>query len=231
MGDVITTKNTNHPVPDASTKAPAHETVYQTMREQILFGELAPGQAVTIQGLTESLGVGMTPVREAIRRLISDGALVFQGNRRVSVPMLGSKDLDELIYARKTIECELARRATLRVTTDHIGELARIDDALDRAISAGDVADYLAQNYAFHTTLYQHAYAPILTDLADRLWLRFGPSLRVVCGRFGTQSFPDRHKDILDALQKTDPELAALAMERDVMQGMEQVSQGLVAVS
>jgi len=61
--------------------------------------------------------------------------------------------------------------------------------------------------------------------------LRFGPSLRVVCGRFGTQSFPDRHKDILDALQKTDPELAALAMERDVMQGMEQVSQGLVAVS
>ncbi|NIZ60449.1 GntR family transcriptional regulator [Sedimentitalea sp. CY04] len=228
MGDVTTTKNTNHPVSENGAKAPAHETVYQTLRGQILFGELAPGQAVTIQGLTEALNVGMTPVREAIRRLISDGALVFQGNRRVSVPVLHSKDLDELTYARKTIECELAKRATMRVSADDITTLVQIDDALDRAISAGDVADYLAQNYAFHTTLYQHAEAPILTDLADRLWLRFGPSLRVVCGRFGTQSFPDRHKDILNALRKADPEFAALAMERDVTQGMEQVSMGLV---
>ena len=210
------------------TKAPAHEVVYQTLREQILFGDLAPGQAVTIQGLTEALGAGMTPVREAIRRLISDGALVFQGNRRVSVPELRMNDLDEMVYARKTIECELARRATTRISKETIAELADIDDALDRAISSGDVAGYLAQNYAFHTTLYQHADAPILTDLADRLWLRFGPSLRVVCGRFGTQSFPDRHKDILEALNKSDPELVALAMERDVIQGMDQVSQGLV---
>ncbi|WIY26731.1 GntR family transcriptional regulator [Parasedimentitalea psychrophila] len=228
---MTTTKNASLPVPDSGAKAPAHETVYQTLRGQILFGELAPGQAVTIQGLTEALNVGMTPVREAIRRLISDGALVFQGNRRVSVPVLRLEDLDELSYARKTIECELARRATLRITAEHIAVLTRIDDALDRAISAGDVAGYLAQNYAFHTALYQHARAPILTDLADRMWLRFGPSLRVVCGRLGTQSFPDRHKDILDALRKADPELAALAMERDVMQGMEQVSQGIAAVS
>jgi DNA-binding GntR family transcriptional regulator len=51
--------------------------------------------------------------------------------------------------------------------------------------------------------------------------------LRVVCGRLGTQSFPDRHKDIIEALTRKDAELAALAMERDVAQGMEQVSQGL----
>ncbi|PCJ07217.1 MAG: GntR family transcriptional regulator [Rhodobacteraceae bacterium] len=223
------TKNAIQTEPDTGTKPPAHETVYQTLRGQILFGELAPGQAVTIQGLTESLNAGMTPVREAIRRLISDGALVFQGNRRVSVPLLRSGDIDELVYARKTIECELTRRATLRVTPAQIAELERIDNALDRAISAGDVASYLAQNYAFHTALYQHADAPILTDLADRLWLRFGPSLRVVCGRLGTQSFPDRHKDILEALRKADPELAALAMERDVAQGMEQVIQGLAS--
>lgn len=43
----------------------------------------------------------------------------------------------------------------------------------------------------------------------------------------GTQSFPDRHKDIIEALTRKDAELAALAMERDVAQGMEQVSQGL----
>ncbi|WP_293572923.1 GntR family transcriptional regulator [Phaeobacter sp.] len=210
-----------------AAKPPAHETVYQTIRGQILFGELAPGQAVTIQGLVEALGAGMTPVREAIRRLISDGALMFQGNRRVSVPVLDKNDLVQLIYARKTIECQLARLATEQVQPSDISALEAIDTALDQAISSGDVAGYLVQNYQFHTRLYELANAPILSDLADRLWLQFGPSLRVVCGRLGTQSFPDRHKDILEALRRKDPELAALAMERDVAQGMDQIAQGL----
>ena len=211
------------------SKSPAHETVYQTLRQQILFGELAPGQPVTIQGLTAALDAGMTPVREAIRRLISDGALMFQGNRRVSVPLLTGGDVEELIFARKTIECELVRRASQRMTPEQVDALEEIDLALDRAISKGDIAGYLVQNYRFHTQLYEHADAPVLSDLADRLWLRFGPSLRVVCGRLGTQSFPDRHKDMIDALRKKDAEMAALAMERDVAQGMEQVGQGLAA--
>ncbi|WP_231751777.1 GntR family transcriptional regulator [Phaeobacter sp. CECT 5382] len=215
--------------PAEGVKLPAHETVYQKLRAQILFGELAPGQAVTIQGLTESLGAGMTPVREAIRRLISDGALMFQGNRRVSVPLLRSEDIDELSYVRKSIESELARRAALRINPDQIARLEAIDVALDQAINTGDVAGYLVQNYSFHSELYGYADAPIMADLADRLWLRFGPSLRVVCGRFGTQSFPDRHKDIIDAMRRNEPEKVAHAMEKDVEQGMEQVSQGLGA--
>jgi DNA-binding GntR family transcriptional regulator len=209
------------------TKQPAHEVVYQSLRSKILYGDLAPGQAVTIQGLTETLGAGMTPVREAIRRLISDGALTFQGNRRVSVPQLNKDDAAQLIFARKTMETELTRRAASRISEADILELERIDTELDAAISNGDVPGYLRLNYAFHTTLYAHAQAPILSDLTERLWLRFGPSLRVVCGRLGTQSFPDRHKDILDALRKQDAELAALAMERDVAQGMDQVLQAL----
>lgn len=215
---------------EVAEKAPAHEQVYLRLRAQILFGELAPGQAVTIQGLVDSLGSGMTPVREAIRRLISDGALMFQGNRRVSVPELRAEDIDELIFARKTIECQLARRAATRIPAADIDALEQIDFLLDKAIAGGDVPGYLALNYQFHTALNQHAEAPILADMVDRLWLRFGPSLRVVCGRFGTQSFPDRHKDILEGLRKKDADLVALAMERDVLQGMEQVRAGLTPV-
>ncbi|WP_164660744.1 GntR family transcriptional regulator [Tropicibacter sp. Alg240-R139] len=202
-------------------KRPAHEQVYQTLKAQILFGEMAPGQAVTIQGLTDSLGVGMTPVREAIRRLISDGALIFQGNRRVSVPVLTANDAEQLIYVRKSTESELARRAAIRITPAQVDALEAIDNALDRAISVGDVAGYLRHNHAFHEALYQAADAPIMRDLADRMWLRFGPSLRVVCGRFGTQNLPDRHKDMLNALRDSDAKAAGRAMEQDVEQGME----------
>ncbi|WP_425080128.1 GntR family transcriptional regulator [Ruegeria denitrificans] len=210
-------------------KQPAHEQVYQTLRSQILFGELVPGQPVTIQGLTDSLGVGMTPVREAIRRLISDGALVFQGNRRVSVPLLSPGDIQEMIFARTSIESELSRRATSNLQAEDIDHLERLDTHLDRMIADGDVGGYLRLNQAFHETLYSHANAPILSDLAERLWLRFGPSLRVVCGRFGTQSLPDRHKDIISALREGDAKKAAKATAQDIEQGMELMSDALTS--
>ncbi|MCB2058087.1 MAG: GntR family transcriptional regulator, partial [Novosphingobium sp.] len=166
----------------------------------------------------------MTPVREAIRRLISDGALVFQDNRRVSVPTLSPDALEQIVFLRKSIECELARRATERVTPALVSELSEIDALLDEAISQGDVPDYLAQNYRFHDVLYARANAPVLAEIASRLWLRFGPSLRVVCGRFGTENLPDRHKDILTALARGDAGAVSVAVAQDIEQGMEQIA-------
>ncbi|MBT8153209.1 GntR family transcriptional regulator [Epibacterium ulvae] len=212
---------------DTSEKRPTHEVVYQRLREKVLFGELAPGQAVTIQGLVETLGVGMTPVREAIRRMISEGALVFQGNRRVSVPSLSPDDIDQMVFIRKSIECELANRAASNISDAGVNRLAEIDAALDKALLAEDIHNYLVHNYQFHAELYRHANAPVLTDIAERVWLRFGPSMRVVCGQLDAGNFPDRHKDILEAMRRRDGELAALAMERDVKQGMEQIRHGL----
>ena len=57
-------------------KIPSHEVTYARLRDMILFGVLEPGQPVTIQGLTAGLDAGMTPVREAIRRLAAEGYTV-----------------------------------------------------------------------------------------------------------------------------------------------------------
>ena len=213
----------------ARGRLPAHEVIYRQLRDLVLYGDLAPGQAVTIQGLTERLGAGMTPVREAIRRLIAEGALEFQGNRRVSVPLLSADNISELILARQWLDPHLSLRATERATPDDLDELTALDEALDRSISAGDLRGYLELNYRFHKRLYELAEAPILADLADGLWLRFGPSLRVVCGRLGTQNLPDKHKDLLEAMRAKDAEGAARAIREDVIQGMEQVRQSFDA--
>ena len=217
-------KNSAVKAGSGTAASPVHEQVYQALRARVLFGEMAPGEAVTIQGIAAALDAGMTPVREAIRRLISDGALVFQGNRRVIVPALTMDDLEQLGFVRKSIETELAGRAARRISSMLVRELEQIDAALDDAISNGDVAGYLAQNHRFHTALYSQANAPVLADLAGRLWLRFGPSLRVVCGRFGTQNLPDRHKDLLAALSRKDADEAAMAMAQAIDQGMEQIA-------
>ena len=212
---------------EAATNPPAHEVIYRKLRDQILFGEIAPGQALTIQGLADRLNAGMTPVREAIRRLTAEGALVFQGNRRVCVPHLTAAHISEIIYARQWLESHLGLRATERATPADLGELTRIDTALDRAIAAGDLRAYLENNYLFHAKLYELAEAPILAEMAERLWLRFGPSLRVVIGRVGTQNLPDKHKDMLHCIRTGDSEGAAKAMREDMLQGMEQIREML----
>lgn len=208
-----------------SAGLPTHEVVYRQMRELILFGEIAPGQAVTIQGITDRLNAGMTPVREAIRRLTAEGALSFQGNRRIIVPVLTSENLQELVFARQAIEPQLIILATQKVTSPELDTLTDIDSGLDEAIKIGDVGAYLRHNYKFHKTLYDIAQAPILSSIADGLWLRYGPSLRVVCGRVGTQSLIDQHKETLIAMRAGDPERAARAIREDVVQGMDQIRQ------
>lgn len=208
-------------------KTPAHQHVYEQLRTMILFGDLAPGQAVTIQGLTAKLGAGMTPVREAIRRLIAEGALTHQGNRRVSVPFLTADCADELGFMRITLEPELTRRAAARLTATHLTNLREIDAELNDAIAKGDVGAYLTHNYRFHALIYDAAEAPIMAATVDRLWLRFGPSLRVVCGRFGTLNLPDKHADLLAALATSEVEAAAIAMAEDVAQGILQIRAAL----
>jgi DNA-binding GntR family transcriptional regulator len=210
-----------------SMRVPAHERIYRQLRALVLFGDLAPGQAVTIQGLSDRLNAGMTPVREAIRRLIAEGALEFQGNRRVSVPLLTAAHVEELILARQWLDPCLTERATSRATAKDLGQLGALDDALDHAIAQGDLRGYLEMNYRFHSTLYGFADAPILADVADGLWLRFGPSLRVVCGQTGPQGLPDKHKDLLAAMAAGDAEGAAAAIREDVTQGMDQVRRSL----
>ncbi|WP_299968583.1 GntR family transcriptional regulator [uncultured Roseobacter sp.] len=204
-------------------KAPAHQTIYEDLRARILFGDLAPGQAVTIQGLRKDLGAGTTPVREAIRRLTSDGALSMLDNRRVIVPELSTACIDQLDFMRQALEPELARQATGRLDTAALGGLHAQDTALNDAISKGDVRGYLTHNYRFHRMLYDCAAAPILATTVDRLWLRFAPSLRVVCGRYGTLNLPDKHAELLTALAARDSEAAGEAMRQDVAQGMRQV--------
>lgn len=82
---------------------------------------------------------------------------------------------------------------------------------------------YFGENHFFHITLHASACAPITTELADRLWLRFGPCLQMVCGLFGTRNLPDRHKDVLDALHAHDADASARAIAQDVDQGMQQI--------
>jgi DNA-binding GntR family transcriptional regulator len=210
---------------EETRKIPSHEVTYGRLRDMILFGHLQPGQPVTIQGLIRDLDAGMTPVREAIRRLTAEGALLPQGNRRVAVPQLTPALLDQLAFVRLTVEPKLAELAGRHLTPELIDRLEVIDDTVDQTIRAGAVSGYLEANHVFHFALYEASQAPILVDIARSLWLRFGPSLRVVCARYGASALPDRHEEALAAMRAGDTAALARAIENDIQQGIDQIRQ------
>ncbi len=211
----------------ANAPPPVHEVIYRRLRDMVLFGDLTPGQPVTIQGLSDQLGAGVTPVREAIRRLIAEGALEFQGNRRVCVPETTVANIDEFVTARRWLEPHMARVATTRATAQDVARLEGIDRDLDKAITLGDLRAYLELNHQFHQEIYRLADTPILAAMAQGLWLRFGPMMRVVCDRMGAQNLPDRHKELLRAMADKNAEAAAIAICEDVTQGMDQLREAL----
>ncbi|WP_375255236.1 GntR family transcriptional regulator [Yoonia sp.] len=210
-----------------ATKRPEHETIYQTIKDMILFGEVVPGQPVTIQGLADTINTGVTPVREAIRRLCAEGALATLENRRIVVPEMTAHRLDQIAIVRQTVEPELAETAANLFDINMIDELERIDARIDDAIQTGDIRSYLEANYRFHFTLYDAADAGILRRIADGLWLRVGPSLRVVCGRYGTANLVDHHRAATAALRDKNPEKVRDAIAEDIRQGTNFVRQTL----
>lgn len=208
-------------------KLPEHEAIYKKIRNMILFGEVLPGQGVTILGLKDAVGAGVTPVREAIRRLTAEGALEALGNRRVCVPQLSPQRIDEIYYARFALEPKMAQLAAEKITKDDITRLETLDAKVDQAIATGNIEAYLESNFRFHFALYDMADTPILRKIVTSLWLQFGPSLRVVSGRFGTSNLPDMHSETIEALRRGDTAAAARAIEEDIQQGLDLMTQAL----
>ncbi|MEO1579135.1 MAG: GntR family transcriptional regulator [Pseudomonadota bacterium] len=208
-----------------ATNLPEHEAIYKQIHDMILFGRLRPGQPVTIMGLADTVGAGITPIREAMRRLTAEGALQALGNRRMCVPEPSAAQIEQVYFARFAVEPELARRAAAHAGPAAIKALEAIDDDIDAAIRHGSIEAYMEGNHRFHFALYDLARAPTLTKLAASLWLQIGPSLRVVGGRFGTSNLPDMHSETLSALRNQDGDAAASALRDDITQGRDLLAQ------
>lgn len=198
----------------------AHENVYRRLRERILFGGFLPGSAVTLRGLAEELGVSPMPVREAVRRLTAERALEMLDNRRVLVAPMTREKFEQILFARSSLEQELASRALANMRKADIDEIERLDHALDKTMTEGDVTGYMRNNYLFHFTIYDLANADMLLSLVDSIWLQFGPFMRMAYGRLGTSLLEDHHEAAIAAMRRNDDAALREAIVADIGQGM-----------
>jgi DNA-binding GntR family transcriptional regulator len=198
----------------------AHERVYRTLRTRVMHGQIAPGQALTLRGIAAEFGVSMTPAREAVRRLVAEGALKLSASGRVSTPELTPERIEELAALRALLEPELASRALPRAHAALIDRMAAINAVIDETIARGDASGYVRTNLEFHRTLYLRAQAPAMLAMLETVWLQLGPTMRSLYARLGRRQASELHRKIIAALRAGDEPGLRLAIRADVTQGL-----------
>ncbi|WP_131119484.1 GntR family transcriptional regulator [Lichenihabitans psoromatis] len=203
--------------PDGMT---THDHVHARLRQAIMVGAVRPGAALTIRGLAAALDSSPTPVREALRRLTSIGALNFLENRRIVVPLVTPERFEALISLRIALEQHAAQRAIVSMTDQQIDHLLVMDHDIDDAIARADQSAALLANQQFHRAIYRANPDQIAMPMIESVWLQLGPVLGIAMEHVAELYVVDRHQEIIGALRWRDPDALAAAISADVREGI-----------
>ncbi len=191
------------------------ENVYESLRDAFTRGEFAPGDRVNLRGLADQLGTSMTPVREAVRRLVAEGALIDTPSRTLMVPPFDARRMQDLKKARLALEVIVLDQAMDRMDDEALTEMEAILSAPKRP---DRTSPDLQQNYDFHFCLYRRSQSEVLLPLIEALWLQYGAYLNLII-HDQKASRMDEHKhhhEIVKALRDDDRRAAKAALTRDI---------------
>ena len=188
------------------------DMVAALIRELIITGELAAGEQLRQRDLAQRFGVSQTPVREAMRRLESEGLVIGDTHRGFTVAAADAGPVEENFQIRAALESLGASLAARKIDAAGISRLQDLNRQM--AALAEDDPRYADLNREFHFALYEFSRSPLLMSLMRLLWasLRGGPRV------LRTQAESARQHDaILDALRAGDAEAAAARTYQHIM--------------
>jgi DNA-binding GntR family transcriptional regulator len=204
-----------------TTKA---DGVYLEMRNQILYGALEPGSRVDYLQLSAALGVSITPLREALRRLEADHLVIRIAHRDVIVAPIAREEATELVQVRRELDLLAARLAASEMTADELAAARDLvgsqdeQEALRYLRDAGipvAVGGLLSVNRAFHRMVYCGSHNQVLIQYRDAISTR--TERYVILARQINTVAPDAfrrlHEKLLAALENRDAEAAANVMQ------------------
>jgi DNA-binding GntR family transcriptional regulator len=198
------------------------DNVYESLRDSLMSGDFAPGERLTVRGVAEAIGTSTMPVREALRRLTSEGGLEPLSSGATRVPILDPIKLQDLTEIRLLVEGLAIRRAAKQMTDEDLYELDQADRAIHRALKARDVANETRANERFHFCIYRAAHSSELLRIIEHLWLQVGPCLMWLLKQAKLSSDPRgkkpfrHHREIVASLKQRDANRAERALRADL---------------
>ncbi len=195
--------------------------VYAEIRNALMNGQYEPGERLRIAALAEQMGVSITPVREAIFRLVSEHGLEMQAATAVHVPIITADHLREIQLIRHHLEGAAAEKAAVNISR---ADYERLEALQERFVAAAATSPKRASmlNREFHFAILEAAQLPTVFTVVEALWVSLGPLLRVFHVHVPKRDLRrdrHRHEDVLIALKKRDAKGARKALQADIAWG------------
>jgi len=191
------------------------EKAYVAIRRLIVTLELGPGSVINERELVEQLGIGRTPVREALRRLAQEGLVEVYPRRGMFVTDVDVRNLAAISEVRAALEPEAARLAAERATDAERAELQELLDALDTGASHDQAL--MALDERIHRAVYRCARNDLLATTLEQYYVL---ALRIWTIALDRQhelnDAVQGHRALLEAIHDGDGERAAATMRAHV---------------
>jgi DNA-binding GntR family transcriptional regulator len=183
------------------------EKAYQMLVRKITRLELAPGTTLADKVLVQALGIGRTPIREALQRLSAEGLVVHRPNRGMFVTDINVESAQHIYEFRAMIDGQAARLAALRASTEEVQELAAMHRSLAAAIDDDDIDGFVDNDRRFYLVLS----AAAIFNLHLRLWFLISEKL----GDWHeiARAHAEMTRGVVDAIKRGDPDEAELAVK------------------
>lgn len=201
-------------------KASLSDKVYTGLRAALMDGQFDAGDRLKIGDLAKEMDVSITPVREAIFRLVSEKALVMKTSTAVHVPELTVTDLRQIKLIRLALEGATAAAVAEKCTPKLLQKLRAVQsDFLDAA--GVDTKRASSLNRKFHFILAEASRMDIIVHSIANMWAMIGPTLSEFHDTVPRQELvgEHRHEAVLNALEARDPEAARAAIQHDIEWG------------
>jgi GntR family colanic acid and biofilm gene transcriptional regulator len=202
--------------------------VEDEIRAALIEGRLEPGTRLVTKDLADSLGMSITPVREALVRFAASGVLTAEPAQSFRVPTMTVAQYFEISEIRKSVEGLAAFKAATQISAE---EIAQMQVLLKKYLSAKAEKDQhlaLTLNKEFRFVLYSAARMPTLLGVIEMLWLKAGPGFNYLYPE--VQAAPGDHhnyEDLMQALLGKRAEAARAAIEHAIEDGARIVIEAL----
>jgi DNA-binding GntR family transcriptional regulator len=189
---------------------------YDQIKERILTLNFLPGQYLNEGAICALLGLGRTPVHQALHRLEAEGLVEIMPRKGVIVQPDSIGEIIKILESRATVEAELARNAAEHASAAEARELQALAQAIDPAAPA-PIDVFIGADRAFHRRLAELSGNPVLSDFARKLHER---SIRYwylhLWQTMDVRATGRQHRAIADAVARRDGEAAADAMRAHI---------------
>ncbi|WP_165826244.1 GntR family transcriptional regulator [Rhizobium wuzhouense] len=189
------------------------DQIYNSIRKDLMECRWPAGHTLKIRNLAAEFGVSAMPVRLALKRLGSEGALAIEENRSARVPVISQRRFSEFYEVTVRLERLALEKTSQRITPQQLGVLFAQADAIRQEIDQGRTAGYAQRFNAMLMELYRIGGSSALIEMIEYAWVHVAPPANAI---FESPAFVSKIHihliEILEALRRKDHVAAETAL-------------------